>query len=196
MPKTHKPYPAEFRADAVRLVRAGTPLSRVARDLDVSSKSLRHWVKQTDLDSGRRQDGLTSEEREELRKLRREKPLRYVVRVADRSCGPAPICVAASASINRCIACSRTRRNTSVSAPWSCSSSAGGIILFWAIVGLLVWVRASKRTPRWPFLSTSSAALGSPRIYTTLLSVIPTDAQVDLSAGISRAIHVAQSCGD
>ncbi len=103
MPKTHKPYPAEFRADAVRLVRAGTPLSRVARDLDVSSELLRHWVKQTDLDSGRRQDGLTSEEREELRKLRREKPLRYVVRVADRSCGPAPICVAASASINRCI---------------------------------------------------------------------------------------------
>ena len=72
MPKTHKPYPAEFPADAVRLIRAGTPLSRVARDLDVSSEELRHWVKQTDLDSGRRQNGLTSEEREELRKLRRE----------------------------------------------------------------------------------------------------------------------------
>jgi len=72
MPKTHKPYPPEFRADAVRLVRTGTPLSRVARDLDVSSESLRHWIKQADLDSGRRQDGLTSEEREELRKLRRE----------------------------------------------------------------------------------------------------------------------------
>ena len=69
------------------------------------------------------------------------------------------------------MACSRTRRNTSVSAPWSCSSSAGGIILFWAIVGLLVWVRASKRTPRWPSLSTSSAALGSPRIYTTLRDI-------------------------
>ena len=42
MPKTHRPYPAKFRADAVRLVRAGTPLSRVARDLDVSSRPLRH----------------------------------------------------------------------------------------------------------------------------------------------------------
>lgn len=67
MPRSHHPYPAEFRADAVRLVRNGTPLSRVARDLGIAGETLRHWVKQQDLD-----DGLTSEEREELRKLRRE----------------------------------------------------------------------------------------------------------------------------
>lgn len=72
MPRSHHPYPAEFRADAVRLVRDGTPLSRVARDLGIAGETLRHWVKQQDLDEGRRDDGLTTEEREELRKLRRE----------------------------------------------------------------------------------------------------------------------------
>lgn len=72
MPRSDHPYPAEFRADAVRLVRNGTPLSRVARDLGIAGETLRHWVKQQDLDEGRRDDGLTTEEREELRKLRRE----------------------------------------------------------------------------------------------------------------------------
>lgn len=44
MPRSHHPYPAEFRADAVRLVRNGTPLSRVARDLGIAGETLRHWV--------------------------------------------------------------------------------------------------------------------------------------------------------
>ena len=48
------------------------PLSRVARDLGIADGTLRHWVKQQDLDEGRRDDGLTTEEHEELRKLRRE----------------------------------------------------------------------------------------------------------------------------
>ena len=72
MPKTRPPYPPEFRAEAVRLVRAGgTPLSRVARDLGVSNWTLRCWVKRAEIDKGER-EGLTSEEREELRRLRRE----------------------------------------------------------------------------------------------------------------------------
>jgi transposase len=72
MPRSRKPYPLEFRAEAVRLVRSGEKMSQVARDLGVSVESLRHWMKQQDLDEGRRADGLTTEEREELRRLRRE----------------------------------------------------------------------------------------------------------------------------
>lgn len=74
MPRKFTPaYPREFRAEAVRLVReGGRSVSLAARDLGVSAESLRHWVKQADLDSGRRKDGLTTEERQELVRLRRE----------------------------------------------------------------------------------------------------------------------------
>jgi transposase len=68
-----RPYPPEYRAEAVRLVReGGRDVKEVAESLGVSPESLRLWLKQKDLDSGRRQDGLTSDEREELRRLRRE----------------------------------------------------------------------------------------------------------------------------
>ena len=66
-------YPPEFRSEAVRLVRdGGRTISAAAKDLGVSAESLRHWVKQDALDSGLRKDGLTSEERKELVRLRRE----------------------------------------------------------------------------------------------------------------------------
>jgi transposase len=73
VPRTRPPYPPEFRAEAVRLVRSGGKLLReVAEDLGVSEQTLRNWVRQGDLDDGRRSDGLTSSEQEELRRLRRE----------------------------------------------------------------------------------------------------------------------------
>jgi transposase len=73
VPRTRPPYPPEFRAEAVRLVRSGGKLIReVAEDLGVSEQTLRNWVRQGDLDDGRRSDGLTSSEQEELRRLRRE----------------------------------------------------------------------------------------------------------------------------
>ncbi len=72
MPRTKPPYPPEFRREAVELVRvSGKPIAQVASDLGVSDQTLRNWVKQADVDAGRR-EGLTSEEREELRRLRRE----------------------------------------------------------------------------------------------------------------------------
>ena len=73
MPRSHLPYPPEFRAEAVRLVRSGgrTP-EQLARDLGCSSQAIRNWVRQADLDEGRRQDGLTSAERAELARLHRE----------------------------------------------------------------------------------------------------------------------------
>jgi transposase len=73
VPRTRPPYPPEFRAEAVRLVRSGGKLIReVADDLGVSEQTLRNWARQGDLDDGRRSDGLTSSDQEELRRLRRE----------------------------------------------------------------------------------------------------------------------------
>jgi transposase len=67
------PYPPEFRAEAVQLVRtSGKPLAQLARELDVTTETLRIWRKQADIDDGLRRDGLTTEETEEVRQLRRE----------------------------------------------------------------------------------------------------------------------------
>ena len=64
-------YPAEFRQRAVELARQREkPLSRLASDLGVSNQTLHNWVRQTDIDAGRRA-GLTTEERAELVHLRR-----------------------------------------------------------------------------------------------------------------------------
>jgi len=71
MPRTRPPYPPEFRRQAVELLRAGTPLKQVAAELGVSEQTLRNWRRQGDVDAGRA-DGLTTDQREELRRLRRE----------------------------------------------------------------------------------------------------------------------------
>jgi transposase len=72
MPRSRPPYPPEFRREAVELTRSsGRTPKQIARDLGVSEQSLRNWVKQAEIDVGRR-EGLTGDEREELRRLRRE----------------------------------------------------------------------------------------------------------------------------
>jgi transposase len=71
MPRTRPPFPPEFRRQAVELVRSGTPLRQVAEELGVSEQTLRDWRRQGDIDAGHA-EGLTTDEREELRRLRRE----------------------------------------------------------------------------------------------------------------------------
>ncbi len=72
MPKSHKPYPPEFKQRLVEMVRAGRQPEELAEKFEPTAQSIRNWVAQADRDDGRRQDGLTTEERDELRRLRRE----------------------------------------------------------------------------------------------------------------------------
>jgi transposase len=66
------PYTPEFRQQVVDLVRSGRTPEELAREFEPSPTAIRNWVKQSDLDAGRRTDGLTTAEREELAQLRRE----------------------------------------------------------------------------------------------------------------------------
>ena len=72
MPKSRPPYPAEYRAELVRLVREeGRTPTELAREFEPSAQSIANWVAQADIDAGRR-DGLTTDERAELKRLRSE----------------------------------------------------------------------------------------------------------------------------
>jgi transposase len=70
--RTHKPYPEEFKKKIVALVREGRTPEELARQFEPSSQAIRNWVAQADRDQGKRADGLTTDEREELQRLRRE----------------------------------------------------------------------------------------------------------------------------
>ena len=72
MPKSRPPYPAEFKQRIVELVRKGRTPEGLGRQFEPSAQAIRNWVKQAALDAGQRTDGLTTEEQEELRRLRRE----------------------------------------------------------------------------------------------------------------------------
>ena len=70
--KHRSPYPPEFKRRLVELVRAGRTPESLAKDFEPTAQAIRGWVRQADLDDGKRTDGLTSDEREELARLRRE----------------------------------------------------------------------------------------------------------------------------
>ncbi len=72
MPKTRPAYAPEFRQQMVELVRAGRTPRELAKEFEPSEPTIRSWVAQADRDEGRRADGLTTQERKELARLRRE----------------------------------------------------------------------------------------------------------------------------
>jgi transposase len=73
MPRLRRFFPPEYKAEVVELIRStGKTVGQVARELDLTETAVRQWVRQADLDAGRRSDGLTTAERDELRRLRRE----------------------------------------------------------------------------------------------------------------------------
>ncbi len=72
MPRTRNPYPAEFREQIVALARTGRSVEELAREFEPCAATIHGWIKQADRDGGRRADGLSSDEHEELRRLRRE----------------------------------------------------------------------------------------------------------------------------
>jgi transposase len=72
MPKSRRPYPAEYRQRLIELVRAGRSPESLAQEYEGTGQSIRNWVRQADRDAGRRSDGLTTDEKSELQRLRRE----------------------------------------------------------------------------------------------------------------------------
>ena len=73
MPRTRPPYTEEFKRQTIELVRISSKSQRqIAEDLGISDVTLRNWVKQAERDEGTRPDGLSTDEREELARLRRE----------------------------------------------------------------------------------------------------------------------------
>jgi transposase len=72
MSKTRPPYTPEFRRQMIELVRASRSPDELAKEFEPTAQSIRNWVAQADRDAGRREDGLSSSERDELSRLRRE----------------------------------------------------------------------------------------------------------------------------
>jgi transposase len=72
MAKSRRSYPLEYRQRIVELVRAGRSPESIAREFEPTAQCIRNWVQQADRDEGRRSDGLTTDERTELQRLKRE----------------------------------------------------------------------------------------------------------------------------
>ena len=72
MRRYRSPYPAEFRQEMVELVRAGRTPYGLAEEFEPSATAIKKWVRQANRDDGLTQEGPTTDEKEELRRLRRE----------------------------------------------------------------------------------------------------------------------------
>ena len=71
-PRPRRSFTAEYKAEVVELCRtSGKTIAQVARELDLTETAVRHWYAQAEIDAGHR-EGLTTAEREELTRLRRE----------------------------------------------------------------------------------------------------------------------------
>jgi transposase len=72
MPKTRAPYPGEFREKIIQLASSGRSVVELAAEFEPSGQTIRNWIQQADMDSGKRHDGLSTEEKQELSRLRKE----------------------------------------------------------------------------------------------------------------------------
>ncbi len=72
MPKNRPPYPAAFKQQIIELARNGRSVAELAREFEPSEQTIYNWLKQADRDEGKRADILSSTEREELQRLRKE----------------------------------------------------------------------------------------------------------------------------
>jgi transposase len=72
VPRTRPAYPPEFRREAIELLRVGRSPRELSESLGVSEQTLRNWRRQDQIDRRERDDGVTSDERAELARLRRE----------------------------------------------------------------------------------------------------------------------------
>jgi transposase len=72
MSKSRRAYPLEYRQRIVELVRAGRSPEELSREFEPTAQCIRNWIRQADRDEGRRPDGLTTDERTELQRLKRE----------------------------------------------------------------------------------------------------------------------------
>jgi transposase len=71
--RKRRSFSAEYKAEVVKLVLQGKSIGKVSRDLDLTESAVRKWVKQAEVDSGNGPPGeLTTDEREELHRLRKE----------------------------------------------------------------------------------------------------------------------------
>jgi len=98
MPKSHPPYLEEFRQQILELIRAGRTPDELAEEFEPTAQTIRNWIKQAELDNGQRHDGLSSDEKAELARLRKENKnivtssrcsygeSRGLVRTGDRRC--------------------------------------------------------------------------------------------------------------
>ena len=72
MPRGKRPYPPEYRKQIVELARAGRSPAELSKEFGPTVETINTWLRQADRDEGQREDGLTTGEREELRRLRKE----------------------------------------------------------------------------------------------------------------------------
>ena len=72
MARKHPPYTPEFRRQMIELVRSGRSPESLAKEFEPTAQAIRNWVARAERDAGRRDDGLTTEERDEINRLRRE----------------------------------------------------------------------------------------------------------------------------
>jgi len=72
MSRTRRGYPPEYRQQLVELVRSGRSPAELAREFEPTAQAIRNWVAQSERDAGRGDGGVTTPEREELNRLRRE----------------------------------------------------------------------------------------------------------------------------